>query len=236
MESGIGVLGSGIQDDNIIKGRGKHFCLFFQGFRKLIQQIIDTVIAFLFDAVLQFRVILYLFEIERGDVFDPQRPDNAAHVFEELSALDEYDRRGQRGVVVVIDINDSVTGDVLDAAQTHDAGGTADARNHGAGPDLQGLIPGQGSCHVEDDLPRLQFDLQLSPGLFDDHGGVHIQLDGFGVIQADIGIAFVAGSHGVTAVQPHVLGIGDDDAAGVFNGDAAFRKLQPHDGSFGTGS
>ena len=125
---------------------------------------------------------------------------------------------------------------VYDLSQGHHAGGTTDARDHGAGADLQRFVTGQRRGHVEDDLPGEELDLELPSGFFDGDGSVRVKLDGFGVVQADVGAARVAGSDAIAAVKLDALEIGQGDAAGVLDGDAALHQLHMHGDGLGRGS
>ena len=113
------------------------------------------------------------------------------------------------------------------------AAGAPDAGDHGAGADLQGFAARERRRHVEEELTGGQLYLQLAPGLLNADGGILIQLDGLGIVQADIGIAGLPGGDGIAAVQAHVLDNGLRHAGGILDGHGAAGLYQPHGGCLG---
>ena len=212
---------------------------FFLRSRKLFDQLLGIVVTLLLQSILKPGIRGDFGKVEGGEVGKLHIADQPSHADNlpapNLLALG----KSIPGTPLIrfTEPYDPVSGAVKDLTRVciYTAGGAADARDHGAGADFQALVPGQRCGHVEDELSGLQFDLQLPPGLLDDNGGVHVQLDGLGFIQTDIGIAVVAGVHGVAAVQLHTLAVIHSYTAGVSDRNAALHQFQPHDGSPGIG-
>ena len=128
-------------------------------------------------------------------------------------------------------VNYAMAGKETHLFRTDNAGRTANADDHGTGADLQSFVACQRRRHIEKELAGFHLDLQLSAGFLDGDGGVPVQLDGLGIVQQDVSAACAVGADRIAAVEAHILLIGQNFSSGVHDCDAAFRKLQPHDGS-----
>ena len=211
----------------------------FHNYRKQIDHILGIKSPFHFQRILQVRILCDFTQEESGEIRN-------LHIFYRPVHADDPPAPKLRALgkpiqgaclIRLTEPDDPVSGAVKDfpGFGVHTAGGAADAGDHSAGTDLQALVPGQRRGHIEHDLPGLQLDLELPSGFLDGDGGVHGQLDGLGIIQADIGAAVVTGLDAVAAVKLDALKVIECDASGVLDGDAALHQLHAHGNGFWRG-
>ena len=169
-----------------------------------------------------------LFIVERGFNGAGLHQREAAHALAALHA-----ELADQGAGSVEADDGAVAGEEVAELGGDPAAGAPDAGDHGAGADLQGLAAGQRRRHVEEELAGNKLHFQLAPGFLDGDGGILIQLDGLGVIQADVGIAAVPGGDGVAAVKAHILDDGLGHTGSVLDGHGALGLHKAHSRGLG---